>query len=136
MLKVLKGVLVLFVVYLSLLAGAGIVQNAVSDAGCVRSEMHLTGTDDDANGGDSVSTASFATLPSNAVALYRNYSGPDYARVVQRNVKYAIGSIIKGASLYGTLVSERMQVLLDGTPCNIARYCDRYYVIATRHILI
>lgn len=135
MLKVLKTVSVIFVVYLSLLAVAGAAENAVVPADCGLACMSLSDTDD-GNGNDSVSTISPATLPVNAVAMQRNYSNPDYARVVQRNVKYAIGSVIKGVSQLGSLVSERMALLLDGTPCSIARYCDGYYVIATRHILI
>lgn len=126
----------MIVIYLSLLAGGVAVEEAVTSAGGAGEYVAMS----DMAGGDgedeTVSKISAAALPVNAVAMQRNYSNPDFARTVQRNVKNAIGDIIKGASMYGSLVSERMRLLLDGTPCNVARYCDRYYIIATRHILI
>lgn len=134
--RLLKTVSFMIVMYLSLLAGGVAVEEAVTSAGSAGEYVAMS----DMAGGDgedeTVSKISAAALPVNAVALQRNYSNPDYARIVQRNVKNAIGDIIKGASMYGSLMSERMQLLLDGMPCSIARYCDRYYIIATRHILI
>lgn len=135
MLKVLKTVSAVLSVYLSLLLLAGAAERAMLPEVRPDAAVSTAAT----GGGDrdeSVSTITAATLPAGAIALYRNYSNPDYARVVQRNVRYAIGGIIKGASIYGSLVSERMELLLDGIPCSTARYCYGYYVIATRRILI
>lgn len=135
MLKALKSISIISAIYLLLLVVAGAAERMPVAAAGGSAAMTLSDTGGH-SGDEAFSKITSATLPGGVVALYRNCSHPDYARVVQRNVKYAIGGLIKGASMYGSLVSERMVVLLDGTPCSIARYCDGYYVIATRHILI
>ena len=130
-----KRFIVILAAFFALLAVDMAVESATATVETSTTQGYSLSSPDDMPQRNHEISLSAATIPVSAVADLRNSTNPD-CRTAQRNVRSAIGDLIKEASYFSNTLSAQNEELHDGTPCNETRYRGKYYIFATRHILI
>ncbi|MEG1574007.1 MAG: hypothetical protein RR293_08190 [Bacteroidales bacterium] len=130
-----KGLITILAAFFTLLAINSAVESAKLGIETKTSNEYSLSSPENAPSHNPVISLSVATIPASAILDLRNNMNPD-CRTTQRNIKSAIGDIIRFASSFNNTLTIQNEALNDGSSENITKYLCGYYIFATRHILI